>query len=64
MEIIITIEPDEENKDMAYLTFKQKGKPENMAVQRANARLSRIVGQAYLEMKAESDYISKQLGID
>ena len=61
MKIIIEIVPDEDNINMAYFEFKLKGKPENMAVHRATARMGRVISQTYAEMLAESEHIKKQL---
>lgn len=61
MKIVIEIVPDKDNIEMVQLGFKVKGKPESMAVHRANARLSRVVAQTYQEMHSESEYIKKQL---
>jgi hypothetical protein len=64
MEIIIKITPDKDNIEMVNFTFRTKGKPENMAVHRANARLSRVVAMAYAKIHTESEYIKKQLEIE
>jgi hypothetical protein len=61
MKIIIEIVPDKDNIEKVCYNFKIKGKPESMAVHRANARMSRVIAQAYQEIHAESEYIKKQL---
>ena len=61
MKITIEINPDEDNENMAYFTFKQKGKDKNMAVLRATARMMRVIGTEFSNMKGESDYIESNL---
>ena len=61
MKIIIEIVPDKDNIEMVQFKFRTKGKPESMAVHRANARLSRVMAMTYGKIHAESEYIKKQL---
>ena len=59
MKIVIEITPAE--NDLVQFAFYNKGKPENIAVHRAAARMMMVVSRVYAEMLAESEYIKKEL---
>ena len=61
MKIIIEIFPNEDNENMAYFSFKRKGKDKNMTVLRVTARMMRAIGAEFSNMKGESDYIESNL---